>query len=80
MTGITDTTGYPPRPSDDCMRILFGRHDDPKARAEFNAAYRAEIVAAGFDPDFQNYRPSPRIDEPVRGQGKDYALPPGDRD
>ena len=80
MRPITDTTGYPPRPSDDCMRILFGRTGDPQAQAEFDAAYRAEIIAAGFEPDFHHHRPAPRIDEAVRGQGKDYALPRGDRD
>jgi len=77
---VTDTTGYPPRPSDACMAILIGRHDDPKARAEFKAAYRDEIIAAGFDPDFGTRRTSPVALEPVRGQGKDYALPRGDRD
>jgi hypothetical protein len=76
---VTDTTGYPPRPSDACMAILVGRHDDPTARAEFKAAYRAEIIAAGYDPDFGT-RPTQTAPEPVRGQGKDYALPRGDRD
>jgi hypothetical protein len=81
MPSITDTTGYPPRPSEACMRILFRRADDPAARAEFDAAYRAEILAAGFDPDFQNHRPAARADDTSsRGQGKDYALPRGDRD
>jgi hypothetical protein len=81
MPSITDTTGYPPGPSRACMDILVGRHNDPAARAEFEATYRAEIIAAGYDPDFHNHRPAPRIaDAAVRGQGKDYALPRGDRD
>ncbi|MGU3409153.1 hypothetical protein ACLBWP_03515 [Microbacterium sp. M1A1_1b] len=80
MPSITDTTGYPPRPSDACMRILYGRGNDSKARAEFDAAYRAEIIAAGFDPDFRSHQPATRTDESSRGQGKDYALPRGDRD
>lgn len=81
MAAITDTSGYPPRPSDACMAILRGRANDPQALAEFNAAYRDEILAAGFNPDFRTHRPAPRIDtDSVRGQGKDYALPRGDRD
>lgn len=80
MSTLADTTGYPPGPSRSCMDILCGRNDDPTALAEFEAAYRAEIIAAGYDPDFRTHRPSPRSHDPVRGQGKDYALPRGDRD
>jgi hypothetical protein len=80
MSPLADTTGYPPRPSDECMAILRGRHTDPQALAEFRAAYRAEIIAAGFDPDFHTHQPTPRTaSDTDRGQGKDYALPRGDR-
>ena len=68
-----------PAPSRDLMDRMSAAHRDPVLSAALRTEYHDELRAAGFDPD-QGSRDVPPSTTPFfRGQGRDFAIPVGDR-
>lgn len=68
-----------PAPSRELMDRMSAAHDDPVRLAALRTEYHDELRAAGFDPE-QGSRGVPPSTTPFfRGQGRDFAIPVGDR-
>jgi hypothetical protein len=68
-----------PAPSRDLLDRMSAAHDDPVLLAALRTEYHDELRDAGFDPD-QGSRGVPPSTTPFfRGQGRDFAIPVGDR-
>ncbi len=68
-----------PAPSRDLLDRMSAAWADPVVSAALATEYRDELRAAGFDPDAGETGRAPSTDAFFRGQGKDFAIPVGDR-
>lgn len=68
-----------PAPSRDLLDRMSAAHRDPILSAALRTEYHDELRAAGFDPDHGAHGNPPPMDRFFRGQGKDMAIPVGDR-
>ena len=68
-----------PAPSRDLMDRMSAAHDDPVRLAALRTEYHDELRAAGYDPDKGSHGTPPSTTPFFRGQGRDFAIPVGDR-
>jgi hypothetical protein len=68
-----------PAPSRDLLDRMSAAHKDPVKSAALQTEYYDELRAAGYDPDQGSQGTPPATDRFFRGQGKDMAIPVGDR-